>query len=343
MQSQDKENNNVKTNLEYDDILNIKNIESIKLLAVLIINDSIQSDNIASFYKDLGNIIYDQDLTLSQKLSSLAILIDQQKNYIDSAFEIWLNSLYTILIDKKNDEDVKYQLIKFFFDNFDFFKDSKNQVGRLYLKEERIIKTISRLFQIIAEYENQNNEISELKYLIFCKFKEFLQYHLYRANKFFNNFILFDQTSIQYNLNLESLKNNEEELKKIIGINSLELQKKINNILNTDKIIFKYRCETLIIIAFLLDYEDAIPAVLGMIDYFSFEDFKISYSNNIIEKKKFYYDLFKKDLKSIKSTSDLASSIKKMTKQFSNNAETEIKNSIEHLETSAKLLKSNNN
>lgn len=342
MTTQDSNDIKAQINFSFDEILNSKNTESIKILGVLLVNDSNPCEKIFEFYKNFNNILSVDQSSSRIKLGSIASLIDQQKDYIDSAFEICLNSMYIILINTKIDDENKLVLIKKFFDNFDFLFNQKNNFGRQYYQQERILKTLSRLFQIISPSQNQTREIDELKYLIYSNFKDFLRYHIARAEKIFLNYIIIDTNTNQYQINLENLKNDEKNIAQSSKINN-ELLNKIINILNADRILFKFNFHSVILICFLFDYDEAIPIILGLIDHFSYEIIDLEPSNEFISKKKFYHDLFKKNLLSINSVFELASSIKKKTIEFNDQAKQEITSATDHLESSANLLKSNIN
>jgi hypothetical protein len=77
--------------LSFNDILNCDKIENYKILSFLIVQDSISSSNVHLFYRNFCDLINNNQISFEDKLSLLAIMINDHKTYIDYVLEIFID------------------------------------------------------------------------------------------------------------------------------------------------------------------------------------------------------------------------------------------------------------
>ena len=328
--------------LSFDDILNCDKIENYKILSFLIVQDSISSSNVHLFYRNFCDLINNNQISVEDKLSLLAIMINDHKSYIDYVLEIFIDITDEIIKDLEISPDLKIKLLKNIADEFDFIASNKNEVGRIYGKEERILKAISRLVKIITPkikdpYQaNDFNDLTKLK--IYKKIQDFLILHLTRTQEIFetiikkdqfNKFIIDQEKLLEYNNNqAEELKNNHQYYQKLITV------------INDQKLFISHKAEFILLVIATTSYINAICIISGTLELSVMQNNDLAIDKNILITKNYYRELYKKEIIAVKKTFEL-SNIGKKAKIFYNNVKEEIETTIDQLNATANLIKSN--
>jgi len=325
----------------FEDILNINNIEFFKILSLLITEDSIASDKVFIFFKKYTIIVNDKTQNNVVKINAIAQLVNENDLYIDSAFEIWLNSVYFILISNKINLDKRFSYLVKFDKFFEFLKSKKNTVGRIYMKEERVIKTISRVMQIIAQNDNDDEDDKLIKESIYKNIQEFLNYHLPRANFLGKSILNYDEQSKLFELNEENIANSKDLIISYVGDDLFKNILLLCDIVNHEGFIFKNRAEFILILILFLPYEIGVGAVLGYLDYSTNYQEIVENSSKLLEVKNFYRELFLKKLQDIPQIIESSTNLRKKTKVFYEQSKQEIDLALDQLIACANLIKTN--
>ncbi|GDX35643.1 hypothetical protein LBMAG18_01540 [Alphaproteobacteria bacterium] len=323
----------------YKDILRIKNIEFFKILSVLINEDSIPSDKIFNFFKKYTIIINDPNQDTLIKFNAIAQIVNENNLYIDSAFEIWLNSIYIVLINNQIDLEKRLPYLVKFDKFFEFLKSKKNTVGRVYMKEERVIKTISRVMQIISQNDCDDKDDLAIKSSIYDNIQKFLNYHLSRANFLGKNILKFSEKDNSFELCYEFIQSNKDPIINYVGANLYENISIIRNKLNCDGFIFKNRADFILILIIILPYEIGVGAVLGYLDYATNYQEIIDNSSKLTEIKNYYRELFLKELQNIPQISESLTNLRKKTNIFFDQSKQEIDLVMDQLISCANFFK----
>jgi predicted RNA-binding protein YlqC (UPF0109 family) len=327
--------------LSFNDILNCDKIENYKILSFLIIQDSISSSNVHLFYHNFCDLINNNQISVEDKLSLIAIMINDHKTYLDYVLEIFIDIIDEIIKDLEISQDSKIKLLKNIAIEFDFIASDKNEVGRLYGKEERILKAISRLVKIITPkikdpYQiNDVNDLTKLK--IYKKIQDFLILHLTRTQEIFENiikkdqfnkFIIDEEKVLEYNQKNQHITNSNQYYQKLLAI------------LNDEKLFISHKVEYILIIIATTPYIKAIAIINGILELSIKQINDLAIDQNILIIKNYYRDLYKKEIISSKKGFEL-SNIGKKAKIFYNNVKEEIETTIDQLNATANLIKSN--
>jgi hypothetical protein len=328
--------------INFNDILKIKNIEHYKLLAFLIIEDSISGPEVYEFFKKFSQVINDSKNVNIAKLKMIGELVAQQKLYIDCVLEILVDMICTILVDEKINDDKKIIFLEKINNEFIFISSFKNEIGRIYGKEERLTKAISRLIQLIAPHENDivdgHNFLFKTKNEIYQKLQNFLLFHLVRGCDMFEKMIIKNEYNI-FIINQEVLLEHNQSQDNLTSEDKIYIQKALN-ILNEEKLIIKNKLEFLLMVIATKPYEIAVPLILGITDY---EMLHLQYTEieqNVIAVKNYYRDLYFLELRNAKKNFEI-SKLGQKAKVFFNQAKEEIEISNDQLNATANLIKSN--
>jgi hypothetical protein len=327
--------------LSFNDILNCDKIENYKILSFLMVQDSISSSNVHLFYRNFCDLINNNEISVEDKVSLIAIMINDHKSYLDYVLEIFIDIIDEIIKDLEISQDLKIKLLKNIADEFDFIASDKNEVGRLYGKEERILKAISRLVKIITPkikdpYQiNDFNDLTKLK--IYKKIQDFLILHLTRTQEIFENiikkdqfnkFIIDEEKVLEYNQKNQHITNSNQYYQKLLAI------------LNDEKLFISHKVEYILIIIATTPYIKAIGIINGILELSIKQINDLAIDQNILIIKNYYRDLYKKEIISSKKGFEL-SNIGKKAKIFYNNVKEEIETTIDQLNATANLIKSN--
>jgi hypothetical protein len=327
--------------LSFNDILNCDKIENYKILSFLMVQDSISSSNVHLFYRNFCDLINNNEISVEDKVSLIAIMINDHKSYLDYVLEIFIDIIDEIIKDLEISQDLKIKLLKNIADEFDFIASDKNEVGRLYGKEERILKAISRLVKIITPkikdpYQiNDFNDLTKLK--IYKKIQDFLILHLTRTQEIFENiikkdqfnkFIIDEEKVLEYNQKNQHITNSNQYYQKLLAI------------LNDEKLFISHKVEYILIIIATTPYIKAIAIINGILELSIKQINDLAIDQNILIIKNYYRDLYKKEIISSKKGFEL-SNIGKKAKIFYNNVKEEIETTIDQLNATANLIKSN--
>ena len=323
----------------YQDILSFKNIELFKILGVLINEDSIASNKIFDFFKKYTTIVNHPSQDNFSKINAIAQIVNENNLYIDSAFEIWLNSVYIVLINNRINLDKRFSYLVKFDKFFEFLKSKKNTVGRAYMKEERVIKTISRVMQIITQDNNDDEDDIVIKSSIYSNIQKFLNYHLSRADFLGKNILKFVEESNSFELSNEFIYSNKDIIINCVGVNLIENISIICDKVNCGGFIFKNRAEFILILIIFLPYKIGVGAVLGYLDYATNYQEIVENSPKLQEIKNHYRDLFLKELQNIPQIIDSSSNLRKKTKIFFEQSKQEIDIVLDQLIACANLIK----
>jgi predicted RNA-binding protein YlqC (UPF0109 family)/ribosomal 50S subunit-recycling heat shock protein len=336
-------NNEAKKNsgqINFNDILKIKNIEHYKLLAFLIVEDSISNPQVHEFYNKFSKAINDNQNVAIAKLKMIANLIAEKKIYFDCVLEILIDSINVILDDKKINDDEKITFLEKMNNEFIFIATFKNEIGRVYGKEERMIKAISRLIQLITPDKNDiaegHNFLLQTKNEIYIKLQNFLQFHLGRGREMFEKMISKNEHNI-FIINKEMLlDHNKDNLTQEGGKN---IQKALN-LLNEEKLIIKNKVEFILIIIATKSYEIAIPLILGIINYSMPHLPYLEIEERFADAKNNFQDLYLAELKNAKKNFEI-SKLGQKAKVFFNHSKEEIDTTNDQLKATFNLIKSN--
>jgi predicted RNA-binding protein YlqC (UPF0109 family) len=327
--------------LSFNDILNCDNIENYKILSFLIVQDSISSSNVHLFYRNFCDLINNNQISVEDKLSLLAIMINDHKSYIDYVLEIFIDITDEIIKDLEISPDLKIKLLKNIAIEFDFIASDKNEVGRIYGKEERILKAIFQLVKIITPkikdpYQiNDFNDLTKLK--IYKKIQDFLIIHFTRTNEIYENLIKKDQFN-KFIINEEKVLEYNQKNQHITNIN--QFCQKLIAILNDEKLFINHKAQFILIVIATTPYLKAICFINGILELSIIQNIDFEIDQNILITKNYYRDLYKKEIIAVKKTFEL-SNVGKKTKIFYNNAKEEIEINIDQLNATANLIKSN--
>jgi len=328
--------------ISFNEILKIENIEHFKLLAFLIVEDSISSSQVQEFYKKFSQIINDSKNVNIAKLKMIGELVAQQKLYIDCVLEIIIDTIYVILVDEKINDDQKITFLEKINNEFIFISSEKNEIGRIYGSEERLIKAISRLIQLISSDKNDiiddHNLLYKTKNEIYQKFQNFLLFHLGRGRDMFEKMIIKNKDNV-FIINQEVLlKHNQNQDN--LTIEDQKYMQKALNILNEERLIIKNNLEFLLIVIATTPYEIAVPLILGVTDFSMAHLQYLEIEEKIVSAKNYYRELYFLELKSAKKNFEI-SKLGQKAKVFFNQAKEEIEISNDQLNATANLIKSN--
>ncbi len=347
LENQENNNNDSLNNqqpqlLNLHDFINFENIAYCKILAFLIVQDSISSQFVHNCYFNIYSSLKDSKYSPQEKLNLIGEIIGEQKTYIDYVLQIMINAFEIILNDDEINDLEKLDLIERIAEEFNFIASDKNEIGRVYTAKERILLALSRLIKLIAPNNKNNleanNFIEQTKIKIYNDIQDYLLFHLQRTEEIYKKLTI--------NNELNQFLINEEELNKIkennqeISEGNLKYYQQLINVLNDEKLLIKHKVEYLLIILATQPYYLATALILGLADLSLTQSYDLDFEKNFLQIKNYYCDLYQKEILSQKKGYEI-SNIGKKTKTFFIEAKEEIETAIDQLNATANLIRSN--
>lgn len=323
-----------------EEIFSDQSIKVKQIFSYIIVLDSIPSDYVCGFFNYYRQIIKNKETADNEKINLILQMVYKENIYIDSVFEILLDVIYVAITSSKQNSKI-IDLLNKIADFFYFLNSQKNEVGRKIDNSQRIYKAIIAVANLTAPSILDDQDDLEVKAIIFHKVKSFFEKHLSRAVFCFENILKFDSEK-----NCFFLVDNPHEIiannNVVSSQNSHLFLNKIEDLVNQEFFFIKNKTLTTIILITHLSYDKAVPALLGINDYFSVNlNEEYFFTKEFDNLRQGYRNDFKNILTNLKFSNQVLTNLGKNAKKFFNNAKQEIETANDQLNATANLIRSN--